>query len=77
MTMTLYSTIGKCIADIYTRGKYTIEVVYLQYTVVTAQQTKHLPENTSQNNAIFAQIRPSNAPMVEHHHCIYYIIIPI
>ena len=30
-------------------------VLYVLYSMVSAQQMKHLPENTSQNNTIFAQ----------------------
>ena len=30
-------------------------VLYILYTMVSAQQTNHLPKNASRNDAIFAQ----------------------
>ena len=50
----IYSTVGRSIADIYDLGDI-FTVLYILYTMVSAQQTNLLPKNASQNGAIFAQ----------------------
>ena len=57
----LYSTVGRSIADINMPPRSYIEdmdlptVLYIIYTMVSAQQTNLLPKNASRNDAIFAQ----------------------